>query len=105
MIVTSPWTEAEEQMLDVMFAEFGPRWHVIAQFFPHRSKNQVKNQWMTKQRRLNKKTRKEQEVMAREREQEAVKDMRHQQQDLAEGPFQQEGTDASFWDFALFDFL
>jgi hypothetical protein len=66
-IKTAPWTDAEEGLLESKFAELGPRWQVIAPLFQGRSRNQVKNHWMTKQRRLNKKRRDEQQAIARER--------------------------------------
>jgi hypothetical protein len=105
-IITTPWTDAEDRMLDAKFAELGPRWQIIARFFPERSKNQVKNHWMTKQRRLNKKRREQQDAIAKQRAREIVKTARDQPPPHPdEGPFQQEARDDPFWDMIAFDFL
>jgi hypothetical protein len=50
VIVSSAWSLAEDQLLETKFNEIGARWKEIAQFFPTRSKNQVKYRWMTKQK-------------------------------------------------------
>jgi hypothetical protein len=52
VIVNSAWTLAEDQLLETKFNELGARWKEIAQFFPTRSKNQVKYRWMTKQKNM-----------------------------------------------------
>jgi hypothetical protein len=49
-----PWTPMDDALLDQKYAEFGPKWHVLVQFFPNRSKNYVKNRWLTKQRHIRK---------------------------------------------------
>jgi hypothetical protein len=41
---TCPWTTEEDDLLEKMFAELGPKWKALASFFPNRSKNSVKNQ-------------------------------------------------------------
>jgi hypothetical protein len=51
VLASDPWTLAEEQLLDSKFAEFGPKWHLIAEFFPRRSRNQIKNHWRVFQKR------------------------------------------------------
>jgi hypothetical protein len=48
----TPLSPVEELLLDQKFAELGPAWHVIASFFPTRSRNFIKNQWAAKCKRL-----------------------------------------------------
>jgi hypothetical protein len=52
-----PWTASEELLLEQKLVQLGPKWQVIASFFPNRSRNYVKNHWATKQRRLRRQTR------------------------------------------------
>jgi hypothetical protein len=40
-----PWTGDEDQLLFEKFAEFGPKWALIQQFFDGRSEANVKNRW------------------------------------------------------------
>jgi hypothetical protein len=49
-LVHRPWTPAEDQLLTEKYGEFGRKWQVIAMFFPTRSKNQVKNRWLARER-------------------------------------------------------
>jgi hypothetical protein len=51
-LVNAPWTASEESLLEEKFAEFGTKWQVIAVFFPSRSKNDIKNHWISNQRNL-----------------------------------------------------
>jgi hypothetical protein len=51
-ITIRAWTEAEEELLVRKYAELGPQWQVIVKAFPNRSKNQVKNHWSARERRL-----------------------------------------------------
>jgi hypothetical protein len=51
-IINGPWTADEERLLDERFREFGTKWKQIAESFPNRSANQIKNHWLTKQRRM-----------------------------------------------------
>jgi hypothetical protein len=53
-IANTPWTADEDRLLDEKFEEFGSRWIRIAVAFPRRSASQIKNHWITKQRRLEK---------------------------------------------------
>jgi hypothetical protein len=52
VLVNQPWTQAEEDLLGEKFAEYGRKWQSIAAYFPNRSKNQVKNHWISRQKRL-----------------------------------------------------
>jgi hypothetical protein len=52
ILVNMPWTQAEEELLSEKFAEFGRKWQSIAAYFPRRSKNQIKNHWISRQKRL-----------------------------------------------------
>jgi hypothetical protein len=45
------WTRAEDQLLELKYAQIGAKWQVIAGEFPARSKNNVKNRWHRLQRR------------------------------------------------------
>jgi hypothetical protein len=45
-----PWTPEEEALLEQKFTEFGTRWQIIAAFFPKRSKNHIKNHWLSRQK-------------------------------------------------------
>lgn len=49
-----PWTEAEDQLLEQKYSEYGSRWKLISSFFPNRGPNNVKNRWLTKERRAKK---------------------------------------------------
>jgi hypothetical protein len=40
-----PWSEAEDRLLFEKFAELGPRWSMIEQFFKGRSEANIKNRW------------------------------------------------------------
>lgn len=54
-----PWSVEEDQLLDELYAEYGSRWHKIAEFFPNRSGNCVRNRYKLRQRRAIKKASKE----------------------------------------------
>jgi hypothetical protein len=41
----TPLTRDEENLLEAKYLELGPRWQMIASFFPGRAKNFLKNQW------------------------------------------------------------
>jgi hypothetical protein len=47
-----PWTRADDLLLEEKLMELGNTWQTIVSFFPGRSKNDIKNRWITKQRRL-----------------------------------------------------
>jgi hypothetical protein len=108
-IVTTPWTDIEERLLESKFAEFGPRWQIISGLLPGRSKNHVRNHWMTKQRRLNKKRKVDIEAISSEREQQSrlspPPDGTQNQLDAAEELFQPEAEDDTLWEIISFDYL
>jgi hypothetical protein len=51
-IISTPWTEAEDELLVKKVAELGPRWQKMTALFPNRSKNQIKNHWLARERRM-----------------------------------------------------
>lgn len=58
----APWTMEEDKKLDELYAEFGSRWHKIAEYFPNRSGNCVRNRYKLRERRALKKSKKEQKI-------------------------------------------
>lgn len=44
-----PWTADEDKLLDELYTEFGSRWHKIAEYFPNRSGNCIKNRYKLRQ--------------------------------------------------------
>ncbi|KAI5490439.1 RNA polymerase II transcription regulator recruiting protein [Trichomonas vaginalis G3] len=54
-----PWTQEEDQLLDELYSEYGSRWHKIAEFFPNRSGNCVRNRYKLRQRRAQRQAAKE----------------------------------------------
>lgn len=53
-LLNIPWTDEEDNLLSKKLAEIGTKWHVVAKFFPNRGINNVKNRWLTINRRKNK---------------------------------------------------
>lgn len=51
-IAKVPWTDAEDRLLEQKYKEFGSKWHLIAGYFPNRSKNNIKNHWITYQKKV-----------------------------------------------------
>ena len=51
-ISKAPWTMMEDYLLDQKYAEFGPKWKKIAEFFPNRTDINIKNRFLLKQRRM-----------------------------------------------------
>ncbi|EAX95132.1 Myb-like DNA-binding domain containing protein [Trichomonas vaginalis G3] len=50
-----PWTKEEDDLLDELYEEYGSRWHKIADIFPNRSGNCIRNRFKLRQRRKEKK--------------------------------------------------
>jgi hypothetical protein len=50
-LVNAEWTEAEDDILMQTYEEAGPKWLVIANCLPGRSRNNVKNRYFMLQRR------------------------------------------------------
>ncbi|OHS93588.1 Myb-like DNA-binding domain containing protein [Tritrichomonas foetus] len=63
-IKNDPWTEEDDNKLKEKFAEYGPKWSLIATFFPSRSDVNIKNHWT----RLSNKCTREHDVEAEKRE-------------------------------------
>ena len=57
-LVAAPWTDDEDKILLAKYEELGPKWHTIASFFATRSTNNIKNRFVTLQRRQKKKNQK-----------------------------------------------
>jgi hypothetical protein len=53
-IENAAWTAAEESLLLEKYAELGPRWMLIAPFFPSRTNINLKSRWHLIQRRVRK---------------------------------------------------
>lgn len=51
---TDPWTEEEDKLLEVKFAQLGARWVHMVQYFPNRTDAMIKNRYMLLQRRRRK---------------------------------------------------
>ena len=49
-IAFDEWTPAEDSLLDQVYAEFGPRWMFLTNFFPRRTDVALKNRWSTHKR-------------------------------------------------------
>jgi hypothetical protein len=104
-ITMTPWTAQEEQLLESKFAEIGPQWQIISGFLPGRSKNHVRNHWMTKQRRLNKKRKNDIEAIAPEREPQLSPVSTPDQPETAQELFKAAPKDGTFWDIISLDYL
>jgi len=59
----TPMTPGEDALLRIKYREFGPRWKLLATFFPGRGRNFIKNHWMTIHRHVGAKARRQKEVM------------------------------------------
>jgi hypothetical protein len=53
-IENAAWTSGEESLLLEKYAELGPRWMLIAAFFPSRTNINLKSRWHLIQRRVRK---------------------------------------------------
>lgn len=63
-IKNDPWTKEDDLKLQQKYEEYGPKWSIIASFFPSRSDVNIKNHWT----RLTNKTNRERDVQAEKRE-------------------------------------
>ncbi|KAH0788928.1 Myb-like DNA-binding domain containing protein [Histomonas meleagridis] len=89
-VSNAPWTEEEDNLLDEKYRQFGPKWKLIAKFFPKRTDINVKSRWHVHRRREAKKMKKMMENK-KERKRKTVKqvpqnitpvvDKQNQQQD------------------------
>lgn len=50
-LTNQAWTPEEDKLLDELYADFGSRWHKIAQYFHNRSGNCIRNRYKLRQRR------------------------------------------------------
>lgn len=55
----APWTDAEDEILDDLYQEFGSKWTTIAEYFPNRSPNCVRNRIKLKLRKEEKENEKQ----------------------------------------------
>ena len=53
-VENGPWTDEEDRLLDEKFAIYGPKWKMIATFFPSRTDINIKSRWQVHLRRANK---------------------------------------------------
>ena len=51
-VSNAPWTMMEDYLLDQKYAEYGPKWKKIAEFFPNRTDINIKNRFLLKQRHM-----------------------------------------------------
>lgn len=45
-----PWTKEEDELLEIKYAEYGPKWKAISMFFNNRTDINVKSRWLKKMR-------------------------------------------------------
>lgn len=57
-ITSDPWSKDEEKLLSQLYSEYGSKWSKIAEFFPNRSANGIRNRYKMMQRRIAKEQRK-----------------------------------------------
>ncbi|OHT13111.1 Myb-like DNA-binding domain containing protein [Tritrichomonas foetus] len=51
-VSNAPWSTLEDYILDQKYAEYGPQWKRIAEFFPNRTYINIKNRFLLKQRHI-----------------------------------------------------
>ena len=56
-ISKAPWSNQEDQLLAEKYAEYGPKWKLISEFFPKRTYISIKNRFLLKQREMKKMSR------------------------------------------------
>lgn len=82
-VSTGPWTEAEDQLLNEKYNEYGSQWARISKFFLHRTDITVKNRWIS----LHGKSKKEQML---QQQQMQMQQQEEPQEANIEAPMQEE---------------
>ena len=54
-VISGPWTEEEDKLLDDLYSQFGPKWKLISSYFPKRTDINVKSRYHVHFRRATKK--------------------------------------------------
>lgn len=62
-ITSDPWTSQEDELLDSLYDEFGSKWSKIAEYFPNRSANGIRNRYKLRQRRILKEKKKAEKLL------------------------------------------
>ena len=76
-VSTGPWTEAEDQLLNEKYSEYGSQWARISKFFMNRTDITVKNRWIS----LHGKSKKEQQLHQQQQQQQIQQQQQLQQQE------------------------
>lgn len=68
-----PWTPQEDKLLDELYENLGSKWQKIAEYFPTRSGNCVRNRFKLRQRRMLKEKRQKEKKVEKVMKLEVVK--------------------------------